>query len=347
MEGFYVELGGNVNGHFTRNHYIRLDYGYEEKIERFIEKTNNTDVYHTVYFYSDQNIDDAELYAPMYLDLDSDADNGTGYERVKVDTLMAVSYLKNLFEIPEELIQVYFSGAKGFHILISPEVFGIKPEKNLNEKYRIFANKINQYTIYRSVDTRIYDKRRLFRFPNSINGKTGLYKVRVSVEDIRRMSYKDMQTYAKEPKDETFAEPVLIPKAKNQFERLILVYKMQERKKKLRKHQITEGEKGDLLPCVEAVLETGVEEGYRNNTTVAVASSLFQAGYVLDEVISIMLEWNEKNNPPLSEKEIQTTVQSAYNITKAGKAYGCRFFMENDYCTGKECKLYNRLNMEG
>ena len=73
--------------------------------------------------------------------------------------------------------------------------------KDLNSKYKILATELKSYTITKSVDTRIYDNKRLFREPNSINRKTGYYKVQLTLNDLKAMSYEDLIKYASKPRD--------------------------------------------------------------------------------------------------------------------------------------------------
>ena len=62
----------------------------------------------------------------------------------------------------------------------------------------------------------------------------------------------------------------------------------------------------------------GQLKGNRNNSTVALANSLFQVGKEYNEVLEIISYWNAtKNEDPLDESEIRTTVQSAYNNAQA------------------------------
>lgn len=56
----------------------------------------------------------------------------------------------------------------------------------------------------------------------------------------------------------------------------------------------------------------GSEEGLRNDTTARLAGYFFNKSMPLDIVMSIMREWNEKNDPPLGIRELETTIQSVY-----------------------------------
>lgn len=54
----------------------------------------------------------------------------------------------------------------------------------------------------------------------------------------------------------------------------------------------------------------GVSEGGRNDTCARLAGYLFKKGINYDIVEAMLLEWNEKNNPPLPVREVRTTLKS-------------------------------------
>ena len=94
-----------------------------------------------------------------------------------------------------------------------------------------------------------------------------------------------------------------------------------------------------LLPCVEYLLQNGAEKGQRNNCTIALASSLFQIGHSREEVIEILDTWNQtKNEVPIPDRELYTTINSAYNNSRNGIYYGCSAFRELGVCV-KNCPI--------
>ena len=96
----------------------------------------------------------------------------------------------------------------------------------------------------------------------------------------------------------------------------------------------------ELLPCVKYILQNGSPNGQRNNSTIALANSLFQIGYKEDEVNEIIITWNEtKNEEPLPDREVRATIKSAYNNSIQNIYYGCSSFRELDVCV-KGCPIY-------
>ena len=201
MNEYSVELGGMKNKFFTRNYFIKKDSNYKKNVIDFIIDRKNTDIYKSIYEYSDLDFESCKLYAPFYIDLDMDMiDNESRYNKLKKDLLIVYAYLTNILKIPKESIGIYFSGHKGYHIIIPPEVIGIKPCTNLNILYKKVALEIKNNTLYDTVDTKIYDNRRLLRITNSIHSRTNLHKVPISIDAVRTMNYSNLQEYASSPK---------------------------------------------------------------------------------------------------------------------------------------------------
>lgn len=335
-----IELGGVENGYFKRNYYVTRQEAYQNgKEDAYIKKLGTTDVYRTIFEYEHDDLSTCLMRADLCFDLDKEIKNSGDFKQVLRDTLMIVAYIEEELFIEREYIQVYFSGSKGFHIVLPFELLGLETSKDLAEKYKVIATKINRETIYKTLDMKIYEHRRLFRIVNTINSKTGLYKVPVAIDALYKMTYEDIQAYASEPKESEIKVRDFNPKTKRALERILLLNKVRIMKRRHPK-TIIAAERQDLLPCVQKLLAEGVGTGGRNNTCVAIASSLAQSGIEKEEATDMLLAWNDLNAPPLPSAEIVRTVNSAFSMAESGRGYGCAFFKENDCCVGDTCKLY-------
>ena len=329
-----VEYGGVQNNTFRRNIFGKQN---DENIINSFE----SDTYCTVYKYDNENIDSCNFIAPLYLDLDID-NIEEDYDKLVRDLKILIHKLTTEFHVEQNDIQIYFSGSKGFHLIISENIFGFEPGRTLNKDLKKIAVYLKAYTLTKCVDTKIYDYKRLFRINNTINSKTGLYKVRILYDDLVNMSYDELVKYASEPKDIKSDEYLYNEKADESFINLIEKLNKRDREKiniQVAKEYIR---KKELLPCVKYILQNGSPNGQRNNSTIALANSLFQVGYNQDEVIEIITTWNEtKNEEPLPDREIRATIKSAYNNSKQNIYYGCSSFRELDVCV-KGCPIYKR-----
>ena len=340
----YIEMGGSyeINGQkvFGRKLFVNLNVA---EIDNVRTRFNNTDVYATILQYNDkEDQNKSDLYGPLYLDLDMQFSNDEEYSKIKQDLARIVTYLGLQYGIPIKYIKFYFTGKKGFHLIISPIVLGVKPNNDLNIYYKEIAKELNDNTINKIVDLKIYDKKRLLRLANSINGKTGLYKVPISYEDVMKYSYEEIREYASGVKTLTYEKPVPIDKAINKFNEIVENYKTLNIR---RAASIIIPKNVDLKTikfpsCIQTIHANGVTEGNRNNTTIILASAFFQKGIDLNVGLALMHKWNlEKNSPSLSDSEINTTVRSAYQQVVSGRRYGCSSIVEMGLCIGKECKL--------
>lgn len=329
-----VELGGVINNHFKRNILCNTS-----EVDSIISKMGFSDVYSTIYKYNKEDQNTSDIIAPFYIDLDID-DIESNYLKLKRDLLLLYRQLKNKLYLQDREIEIFFSGSKGFHILINEKVLGIKPCKNLNDLYKLLALRLKSFTITKCVDTKIYDKKRLLRIPNTINHKTGLYKVAVTIEQVKEFTYEQIKEYASNKKTSKGIKIYMKnQKASNAFYNWI--DEIKEEEKKTINHKMARQflEKKELLPCVKYILQNGATQGGRNNTANALASALLQLGKPYDEVIDIMQTWNQtKNNPPLPQREIDTTTTSAFKNVEAGKRYGCSAIRMLGVCL-KDCPI--------
>lgn len=337
MSEYITEFGGIRNGFFHRNIFFKRDDSFDTQVEAFIREHGSTDVYYCVYNYENEDIANCRLMGSPYLDFDTDIDSEEAFEDLKREVRMAINYFAIYWGIPTNMIEIFFSGNKGFHIIIPYEILGIEPDKDLNLKNKILAQLVAAQCKSTHIDMGIYDRRRLFRIPNTINGKSGLYKVPLTYSQLTSFTLDDIIDWAMRPRESGVIEPRFIQKSAEHYHQM---QQHVERKAHREKKPIQIPQKRrKLLPCVVEILKTGISQGMRNNTAVALASSLMQSGVKRGETEDILLAWNEDNDPPLSEAEITATVSSAYRSLGNGMGYGCAKFRELGYCIGNECRL--------
>lgn len=336
---WYMECGGYyiINGEKVFGRNIFIDISDEDAMNKVKKRFGNTDVYTTSYVYSDKDQNKSDLLGSLYFDLDLDLDGEDSYNKIKADALMVISYIKVHLKVPKEHIRIFFSGNKGFHIIIPWQVLGIRPSNNLNVKYKMIATEILTHTLNRTVDVKIYDKKRLFRLPHSINGKTGLYKIPITEEMLRMSTLETMRRYASQDRTIQYKEPKLIEEARQAF-----ISKTQIKiKARPKGNDLSFINKDFEIPiCVKLAFERGANKGCRNNTLIVLASSMLQKGTDIDECINICQEWNINKNDPMGEDEVENTVRSAYNGLVNGRRYGCTSIKELGLCIGTKCKLF-------
>lgn len=337
-----VEMGGVYNNYgtkrFGRKIFTTIDKAYE-----VAKKFNNIDVYSTVFTYDSEEQDKSDLYGPFYLDLDMEINTEIEYGRLKRDLLLIVQAMEDDYKIPRDRMLFYFTGKKGFHILVPQSVFGLSLIKDTNVYYKLIAQDLQRASIHKVIDTVIYDNKRLFRLPNTINSKSGLYKVPITLNDIKKFSFEEIKAYASAPKKlDIKIDTTEIKEATVIFHALIKTYKVNyENKRKKRLDTNVDIGTIKLAKCINKIILEGANDGARNNTAVVLASALMQRGVNQDQVSDMLFQWNEAMvSPPIENGELIKSLESARKMTEAGRHYGCSAIKNLGYCSN-ECK-YNK-----
>lgn len=322
------------NDRFRRNIMLDMSEGSKDLL-KLRKKYNNTGLYCTAYRYDNPKQAEANLYGPLYLDFDSDSDE-IGYEQVRADALKAMAFFSAIFGLAYEDVRIYFSGKKGIHLMIPPEVLGIEGDKELNDIFKLVAKDVHTMTDYKTVDTRIYDRVRLFRLVNSKHSDTGLYKVPMTYQQLLTASYDEMQEWASEKRKIKVRAPRFNEKANRVYKTYIDQWAKEKAQKNFNKNA---GNRTlDFTPpCLKHIIKNGAEQGKRNNTAAALASFYKQRGYSEEKAMDRLTKWNESVcQPPLREQEIRITLQSIY---RGEYVYGCTTLADLSVCDKENCKL--------
>lgn len=329
----HIEGGRNLpNGGFVRNEWMLV-----EEVPHYRQKHNNTGLYTTAYLYDSNDPKEANLYGNFYLDFDNEED----FEKVRSDVLEAIWYLSNpiTYGIPKELFHLFYSGKKGVHIIIPSVIMGIEPDKYLNEHFKFMAEDIAERMTYQTLDTRIYDRRRLLRLPNSRHQDTGLYKIPLSVEEIRTLSLREIQQMAQTTRAYQAKPACEIPRAMKQYKYMVQKWKDQYERKFSTRRNHEAKPLGFTPPCTQELIDMGPRKGSRNNTVAVLVSHWHGEGLSEQEIWDKLVEWNQGS---LSEKELRTTMRS---VMEGGYRYGCTTLETLATCVKHQCPLWkgNRI----
>lgn len=104
-----------------------------------------------------------------------DFDNKENPDKARLDALEVVSRLEQK-GVPSADIEIYFSGGKGYHVLVTTESIHTRPQV---EQYCIdMANGLDSF------DTTMYDENQILRYPGTKHNVTGLYKVPLTKKQL-------------------------------------------------------------------------------------------------------------------------------------------------------------------
>lgn len=298
--------------------------------------------------------------APLYFDLDSDDPAKSQADAVKV-----IDFFTKELDIKPSDMWVYFSGSKGFHILVSSTALAIEPNNLLCKVFKHIAGYLIHRLELSTLDLVVYTVPRMLRLPNSVHQKTRLFKIELTIDEIKTLSIQDIQTLAKQPrKDVAFtrdirkAEAGYRPKGahffadkKREYEQAAATSSERYRK------DVYQFDKDKPPACVQDILEHGwKKEGDRNNATVQLSCYFKDAGHTKDEALTILEEWVTKHTSAKSKYQIKQRVANTRSVVDAvynkdnEYRFGCAFIRslhgikrpgEKDYdrvaCAGDLC----------
>ena len=205
----------------------------------------------------------------------------------------------------------------------------------LNGVFKTIALSIKSFTANKTIDTQIYDNKRMFRIPNTIHEKSNLYKIPITPEELRTLSEQEIKELAQQPRDlqlNTFYDTNNI--AQKQFQKAIEEYYILD--KESRKDRRFKSKYDFTPPCIQYILENGAIEGQRNITIACLTGFCKNSGKSLNETIDFISEWNSKNAKPTGDQEMKKTIKS---IFMGNKIYGCSTLKLISACDESRCKL--------
>lgn len=116
----------------------------------------------------------------LWFDIDREDD----IDAATLDARKLVTRLSERYQLPDEALLIFFSGSKGFHIGLPLSVCGSpEPSVTFHAVCRRLAESIAKGTGV-MIDTKVYDRVRAFRAPNSTHPKTGRHKRFLTFDEL-------------------------------------------------------------------------------------------------------------------------------------------------------------------
>lgn len=266
------------------------------------EEAVNFNCFSTVQSFSNTKKVNGEAFlAPLYFDLDNEDDPSVSQD----DAIKLIDFLMQELDLKETDIWVYFSGSKGFHILVSSESLAIEPRNDLHKIFKHIAGYLIHRLELKTLDLGVYTNRRMLRLPNSVHQKTRLYKIELSLNELKTLALSEIRELAEQPRrdEETLftqqerkKESVVRRDASNFYRNKRDEYI--EAAATATQHEPEEFvfEKGKKPAVVEDLLKNGwSEEDGRNQATVQLTCYFKDAGYKKEEALEILEEWVVKH----------------------------------------------------
>lgn len=325
----------HTNGYFKREQFQITE---TKKVAAFFKGFSNKDIYLSCYRYVSLPNNKKLLMGAFYLDFDCNIESD--FAELKESFLNTIQAIEKLYDLNQQHYEIYFSGAKGFHLIIPSFNIGFTADQDLNVFYKYIASFFKKNAPF--IDTKIYDDRRVFRVANSINSKTSLYKVCLTKDNLLTFNYENLKEYAKTPHDITGASYITTDQFyQNQTITSSVIDSMKKeeqallnsQKRNLKTFKSLSEDYDCLFPCIDQMLKTVHSEGSRNKILVIIASHFAQKKIDSEDAYDFLANWNlDYNDPPLDEREIRITIKSAYHLHESGRQYGCKAILDTGFC---------------
>ncbi|MBT5531112.1 MAG: hypothetical protein HOK35_18300 [Cytophagia bacterium] len=246
----------------------------------------------------------------------------------------AVVKILNDYDVSTECLSFYFSGCKGFHIEIPSAIVGIDPlpVKEFNKRIKKFIKLLGL-----DCDMSMYKSHQLYRLSNTLNGKSNLFKIPIEYSEIRG----DFKIIAKSPRFETFTTKVT--ELNDTLNGIWL-----ETAVSLKTPKLTKDFSSNIILSAQSIdtpinsLKTsswGVKKGNRNTTGSSLTIKLMMEGYIKEDALNILMDWNCYNIPPLDLTELINLFDSNWRYGEDFELTKTRNFRAN-FRNDIVCKEY-------
>jgi len=318
-----------------------------EDIDEWIAANPDKRAYfYTIQTFSNSVRTEGEVHwSPMYFDMDSDDPILSLYDARKL-----VKYFLEKHSINP---QVWFSGNRGFHILVDGLAFGATPSDTLTYSWRHIAERIKETQSLVTLDDTVYSYPRMWRIENTPNPKQGFLKVALTIEELNTLDIGDIISLASSPRNLEIPQQEIMRPVESLvrlFDQTNQVY--EERQKIIEESLDKEYTFDESYPeCVKYLLDNGLALlGTKNRADMALAGFLKSYGVPIQEAINIACKWAEEIPTHLTHvhnkktRSIQTraVVVASYSDEKyrfsCGSILTCGMKVDCDSCPVKEVK---------
>jgi hypothetical protein len=357
----YVDFAAHGQPGF-RNHVVTLD-----EVAALVTQWDATECYASIFCFTDDVLlylaehrvagrpsiagYDGRVWAPFLpLDIDAHPPAGTLDEALEI-ARRTYRLLVEAWQVPASAVHVYFSGAKGFHLLLDTRACGrVVPAHDL---HRVFSRLRLEIlgalppTARPLFDLAIGDKVRLLRLPNTRHAGSGLYKVALSSEEFLNGSVAAIRLLARAPRGLSRAgaagllplESVApVPRLVAAFAHARQALRRARGPHPYRLGPASEAPEAALCAARLAMWQSRIPPGNRNNAAIRLASAFRLAGRPQPDTLDLLLAWNRRQHINLPERELRAVLQSAYTRSYP-YTYGC-----HDEVIRSFCPYLGRLN---
>lgn len=223
----------------------------------------------------------------------------------KQNTVILIDWLKEQGLYNEYAAKIAFSGSKGFHLTLNT-AYEFSP-KELKSLCMYISSQVPfiEEAGFQRVDPSIYNINRQFRIVNTVNDKSGLFKIEMVESELRTCTMETIK--------EAAAKPQKVYEFESQIDdkpiRAILLQLAEDTKQKY------EAPKSDVIKtfiganvkrkhCVEIIQEGDMQDGESNSGLLRLASHYRRQGYTQEQCREKLVEAgiNRRKKYPLTNE---------------------------------------------
>lgn len=331
----------------NKRHLFLNDSSYLNNVLDIINRDSSFDYYESLYLYEEEHYQQFQktksLSGIRGIKTDRlvfDFDSKNSLNKAQKDAGDLISRLLNIVN-PENLA-IYYSGNKGFHIVI----------QLLERISRIeFENIIKHYAGHlETFDERIKDEQRIFRFPLTRHPVTKRFKIPITINQLMEWQPEEIEKLAKSPDNEDFYslmetyQAIELPKQLREISKLKTKAQKDKYQRELISAEIPDiTKKPKHITAAKFALQEGFfEEGERNEACMILASTYRYLGYNKELAYNMIkatlrLRAARLNLPDYDRDELWLTIiEPVYSPTWKGGVYS-----EKDGLLKKIIERYN------
>ena len=228
-------------------------------------------------------------------------------------------------------VQFYFSG-RGFHAELSTESFGIEASDTFNSTVgqAVDALCTEAKILY---DASLYTPTSLIRCNGSVNGKSDLFKIPLTTEELFLLDYESICDLAKTKR---IKFRLLVPEGSGELARFV---------DKSVKHTVDNDlkvkENSKIATCIHTIWNRGPIEGTRHEVLLRIASFMRRQGVPFGAALAGITDWIGE----VGRKDRHSFTQTVRQVYDKGYQYSCADKIMARNCSTK-CVFYKHKNLQ-
>lgn len=242
--------------------------------------------------------DGRALSCPIYADLDG--------EHALEDTRDLYSKIQGTYGTPE----VFYSGNKGFHVVLNYPVNGANCHK-------IVEGLVTDIGGWQALDRAVYTNKRLFRICNTFNTKGHRFKVKLSQAELFGRNIDEIRQLAMEPRP--YKRDIMYGLMPGSIEKRIEHHNKKAKADDFIRSVIAVKDDSVDYPCIQAIIDNCPIDGFFNKTIVLLARYFMETGKTEQECINTITKSKPYANRENREHDVVKVIRAMYRAGQSSR----------------------------